>query len=57
MCKSSRAGRVRVDPSRALPWFESIPTKIGPSGCSREMPVSEEAMIAADMIGFMELVV
>jgi ABC-type uncharacterized transport system substrate-binding protein len=34
-----------------------IPTKIGPSGCSCEMPVNEEAMMAADMIGFMESVV
>ena len=34
-----------------------MPTKIGPSGCSCEMPVNEEAMMAADMIGFMELVV
>ena len=34
-----------------------MPTKIGPSGCSCEMPVNEEAMMAADMIGFMESVV
>jgi hypothetical protein len=33
------------------------PTKIGPSGCSCEMPVNEKAMMAADMIGFMESVV
>ena len=30
-----------------------MPTKIGPSGCSCKMPVNEEAMMAADMIGFM----
>jgi hypothetical protein len=34
-----------------------MPTKSGPSGCSCEMPVNEEAMMAADMIGFMESVV
>jgi hypothetical protein len=34
-----------------------MPTKIGPSGCSCKMPVNEEAMMAADMIGFMESVV
>jgi hypothetical protein len=34
-----------------------MPTKSGPSGCSCEMLVYEEAMMAADMIGFMESVV
>jgi hypothetical protein len=34
-----------------------MPTKTGPSGCSCEMPVNEQAMMAADMIGFMESVV
>ena len=34
-----------------------MPTKIGPSRCSCEMPVNEGAMMAADMIGFMESVV
>jgi hypothetical protein len=34
-----------------------MPTKIGPSGCSCEMQVNEQAMMAADMIGFMESVV
>jgi hypothetical protein len=34
-----------------------MPTKIGSSACSCEMPVNEEAMMAADMIGFMESVV
>jgi hypothetical protein len=34
-----------------------MPTKIGPSACSCKMPVNEEAMMAADMIGFMESVV
>ena len=34
-----------------------MPTKFGPSGCSCEMPVNEEAIMAVDMIGFMESIV